>query len=458
MARRRQTTGMPRKNRKSDDTPENSGFIDNFLGNPQSRAEREEALNRLIQRGTAGIVALVVIIIASVLIYDLAIVPQLPVATVNGERITVGEFRQRVAFEQTLTLQNYQARINQLQQQAAAFGVDVQQLAQNDPQLTRWQNELSSVDILGNRVIDDMVDDLLIAQEFEALGLSLEDADVEFAQQNFFSFDTTEVALIGVPATATLTPTVSPTPLVSPTPSPTPLPTNTPTVVPTNTPDPEATPEMTAEATAEAEVTGTVEIPPTPTTSQTEAFENYEESVGFFEDNVLQGEVNRGTLENFWEREAIRTAVADAIAGDIEMAIYANVRHILVETEEEATAVITALQEGESFALLARAQSTDTGSGQRGGELGWQPIDLYVEPFANAVRDAEIGVVLDPVESEFGFHIIQVNAREEREVTDQVESQIQQSRFGNWLEGQRETAEDAGNVTINENWTDFLDG
>lgn len=458
MARRRQTTGMPRKNRKQGDEQGDPTLFDRLLGNPESRAEREAALNRLIQRVTAGIAGLVVFIIAAVLIYDLAIVPQLSVATVNGERITVGEFRQRVAFEQTLVIQNYQSRLSQLQQQAQAFGVDVAQLAQNDPQITRWQNELNSIDVLGNRVIDDMVDDLLIAQEFEAQGLSLEDADVEFAQQSFFGFDPTEVALIGTPATPTLTPTVSPTPLVSPTPSPTPLPTNTPTVTPSPTPNAEATAEATPEVTAQSEVTELPEIPPTPTTSQTEAFENYEESVELFRDSIVTGDVNNATLNAFWEREAIRTAVADIIAGDIEMATYANARHILVDTEEEANEVFTALQSGESFALLARARSIDTGSGQRGGELGWQPIDLYVEPFANAVQDAEIGVVLQPVESEFGWHIIQVNAREEREVTDQVESQIQQSRFGTWLENRRTEAEDAGNVNINENWTDFLEG
>lgn len=456
MARRRQTTGMPRKDRQKDETPENPSLLDNLLGNPKTRAERESALNSLIQRAVAIIVAIIVVIVVGSLVYDQVIVPQLTVATVNGETISVGEFRNRVDFERALTIQNYNIRVSQLQQQAQAFGMDVNQLAQQDQQLTQWQQELQSDDILGNRVINDMVNDLLIKQEFESQGLTIDDAQIDFARQEFFGFDPTQVAMIGTPATATVTATVSPTPLVSPTPSSTPLPTNTPTVMPSPTVDPEATAEVTAEVTDVAEVTEQPTIPPTPTTSQTEAFENYEESIELFEQSVRDAEASQAGINAFWEREAIRLAVADSIVGDIETTLYANARHILVETEEEATEILTALQSGESFATLAQARSLDTGSGQRGGELGWQPIDLYVAPFAEAIRMGEVGVLLDPVETEFGWHIIQVIATEEREVTDQVEAQVQQSRFGTWLENYREESETADNISINENWPDFL--
>ncbi|MGJ3240546.1 MAG: peptidylprolyl isomerase [Anaerolineae bacterium] len=452
MARRRQTTGMPRKDRQKDDIPENPSFLDNLLGNPTTRAEREDALNRLIQRGIASIVGVIVVVVLAILAYEFLVVPQLTVATVNDDRITVGEFRQRVDFERALTVQNYNIRVNQLQQQAQSFGVDVNQLAQQDQQLTRWGQELQSDDILGNRVINEMVDDLLIAQEFEAQSLTLDDAQIDFARQEFFGFDPTQAALIGTPATATVSPTPSATPLVSPTPSPTPLPTNTPTVLPSPIVDPEAT----AEVTEAAEVTEQPTIPPTPTTSQTEAFENYEESIELFEESVINAEASRAGLEAFWEREAIRLTVQQSIVGEIETALHANARHILVDTEAEALAIIDALQAGESFAALAQAQSTDTGSAQRGGELGWQPIDLYVAPFADAIRDGEIGALLGPVESQFGFHIIQVIATEERPVSEQVVQQLTQSRFNTWLEDRREEADAADAIAINQNWPDLL--
>ncbi len=457
MAKKRQTTGMPRKDRLKDESAENPSLIDNLLGNPTSRVERDNALNQLIQRSVAAIVGLIVVVIVGILVYDFAVVPQLSVASVNGDRITIGEFRDRVDFERALTIQNYNLRISQLQQQAQAFGMDVNQLAQQDQQITRWGQELQSDDILGNRVLDDMVNELLIQQEFDAENLTLDETQIESARQGFFGFDPTQVALIGTPATATIVPTVQPTALVSATPSPTPLPTNTPTTVPSPTVDPEATVdvEVTADVDA-AEVTEQPTIPPTPTTSQTEAFENYEESVDLFEQSVVDAEASRSGLESFWEREAVRIALQDNMFGNIETTLYANVRHILVETEAEANEIVAALRDGESFALLAQARSTDTGSGQRGGELGWQPVDFYVAEFANAIRNAEVGVLQDPVESEFGYHIIQVIDTEERDVEGQTVDQLQQSRFSTWLQDRREAAEEAGEITINDNWPSFL--
>lgn len=456
MAKKRQTTGMPRKDRQKDESAENPSLLDNLLGNPTTRVQREDALNQLIQRFVAAIVGIIIVIIAGFIIYDFAVVPQLTVASVNGDRITVGEFRDRVDFERALTIQNYNLRISQLQQQAQAFGMDVNQLAQQDQQITRWGQELQSDDILGNRVLDDMVNELLIQQAFDENNLTLEDSQIEEARQSFFGFDPTQVALIGTPATATVVPTAQPTALVTATPSPTPLPTNTPTTVPSPTVDPEATAEVTADADM-AEVTEQPTIPPTPTTSQTEAFENYEESVELFEQSVVDAEASRSGLTSFWEREAVRTQLEEALFGGIETTLYANVRHILVDTEEEANEIVAALRDGESFALLAQARSTDTGSGQRGGELGWQPIDFYVAPFANAIREAEIGVLQDPVESEFGFHIIQVIDAEERDVEGQTVDQLLQSRFATWLQDRREAAEEAEEIAINDNWPSFLD-
>lgn len=454
MARKRQTTGMPKKDRNKDDALENAGFIDNFLGNPKSRAEREQALNRLIQRSVMIIVGIIVVLMAAILIYQLAVVPQLSVATVNGERITVGQFRQRVDFERAIAIQSYNARASQLQQQAQIFGMDVNQLAQQDQQFMALSQELQDDDILGNRVLDDMINEILIQQEFDTLGLSVDESQIDSARQDFFGFDPTEVSMIGTPATATLSPTPSSTPLVSPTPSPTPLPTNTPTLTPEPTLDPEATAETTAEATVE--VTEAATIPPSPTTSQTEAYENYEESLDLFEQNVVDAESSRAALELFWEREAIRLSVQEAIVGEIETTLYANARHILVETEEEANEIVVALQSGESFALLAQARSSDTGSGQRGGELGWNPVGFYVPEFSEALRTGEIGTLIGPVETDFGFHIIQIIAREDREVDAQTLEQLQFSIFGTWIENRREEIEAEDGITINDNWPDFL--
>ncbi len=150
---------------------------------------------------------------------------------------------------------------------------------------------------------------------------------------------------------------------------------------------------------------------------------------------------------------ALRSAVADTLAGntetvgDSETTLYADVRHILVETEEAAQDIIDALNAGESFAELAKAVSTDTGSGANGGELDWAPISNYVEPFANAVRDAEIGAFVGPVESDFGFHVIQVRAKENREADQAQIDRAKDLQLTAWLEEVRTAAEGTYSTT-----------
>jgi parvulin-like peptidyl-prolyl isomerase len=85
-------------------------------------------------------------------------------------------------------------------------------------------------------------------------------------------------------------------------------------------------------------------------------------------------------------------------------------RHILVRTQQEADEVFALLQDGADFTALAIERSQDPGSGAQGGGLGPQQRGAFVPPFDEAVWSASAGVVLAPVESEYGFHIIEVTS------------------------------------------------
>jgi len=460
MAKRRQTTGLPKKQRSSSpDTIENPTFIDGLLGNPRTRAEREEALNRLIIRSIIAISAVFVIVFAILIINDQLIVPNQTVAIVNGENITVREFRERVRFERALVSQQMNSRIAAAQQQATQFGVDVNQLLQNDQQFLGLQREFSVPDLLGQRVINEMVNDKLIEQEAQSRNITVDANLIEGEINDFFGFDPTQVALVGTPATATPTATITATPLVSPTPAPTAFPTAT--AVPVEE-TPEATPEAEstadAESTAEATEDALAQAPtlaPSPTPSQDDLREQFEENVELFSENIRDvGEVGQAAVDAFFERQARRTALQNTISGTEDMALYANVRHILVDTDDEAQNIIEALEAGESFAALAQALSTDTGSGSNGGELGWQAVAQYVPEFADAIREAPIGEVVGPVESEFGFHVIQVRAREEREVEGALAESVRDADFERWLENFRE--ENEPNIEIFDTWPNFV--
>ena len=84
-------------------------------------------------------------------------------------------------------------------------------------------------------------------------------------------------------------------------------------------------------------------------------------------------------------------------------------RHILVESEETARELLTELEDGVSFSELAEAHSTDRGSAQRGGDLGWFEAGRMVPAFSDAVQRLEPGeTTTDPVESRFGWHLIRL--------------------------------------------------
>jgi len=86
-----------------------------------------------------------------------------------------------------------------------------------------------------------------------------------------------------------------------------------------------------------------------------------------------------------------------------------KVRHILVDKEDEAKAIIDQLNKGADFAKLAKEKSKDPGSKDNGGELDWGPAGRYVKPFADAVMSLKKGeTTKTPVKTDFGYHVIQV--------------------------------------------------
>lgn len=102
--------------------------------------------------------------------------------------------------------------------------------------------------------------------------------------------------------------------------------------------------------------------------------------------------------------------------------------HILVATEEEANALKAELAGGADFAELAKAKSTDTGSGANGGDLGWFGLGMMVKPFEDAVVGAKVGEVTGPVKTDFGYHLILVKETRiaEKPTLDQLRDELAQ--------------------------------
>ena len=84
-------------------------------------------------------------------------------------------------------------------------------------------------------------------------------------------------------------------------------------------------------------------------------------------------------------------------------------RHILVEKEEDAKAILAQLKAGAKFEDLAKKNSKDPGSAENGGDLDWANPGNYVPEFSQALTKLEKGQTTDvPVKSQFGYHIIKL--------------------------------------------------
>ena len=122
-------------------------------------------------------------------------------------------------------------------------------------------------------------------------------------------------------------------------------------------------------------------------------------------------------------------------------------RHILVEKEDEAKAIIASLQKGGSFEDIAKKQSKDPGSGANGGDLDWANASSYVPEFSEAMTKLKKGeLTTTPVKSQFGYHVIRLDDTRAaqlpplEELRPQIAQQMAQQRLGEFQENLRKKA------------------
>ena len=122
-------------------------------------------------------------------------------------------------------------------------------------------------------------------------------------------------------------------------------------------------------------------------------------------------------------------------------------RHILVEKEDDAKAIIAGLKKGDKFEDLAKKMSKDPGSGANGGDLDWANASSYVPEFSAAMTKLEKGqLAAEPVKSQFGWHVIRLDdVRDAKlpsfeEVKPQMTQQMTQQKLAQFQEELRKKA------------------
>ena len=373
----------------------------------RARAERERIQRNWI---LGGIIA-ITLTVAGLLFYGVIGIFITPVATVNAEKISTNDFRGRVRLAQAET-------VNQ-----AIF----------QQQLERLPVLLADVEGVGQRVLNQMIDDVLIRQEVEARGGSVTEAEIEKAMAEAFGYfpDGTPTSFPTFTPDPTITALASITPTITEGPSPTPEPSQTPGPSPTVT----STPTTFPTATEYTEDAYLVNLENT--------IEGLNDQFGITEKdfrNQFISQLYRRKLFEFFEAEESREKE------------HIQARHILVEDEELANLVLELLAEGSEWEDLALEYSLDESNKDRGGELGWFPRGLMVPEFEDAVFAGEVNEILGPIETSFGFHLIEILGRELRDLEDYSHQLAVQSTYNNWLIDIHRTAA----IVISKNWLDRI--
>jgi peptidyl-prolyl cis-trans isomerase C len=149
----------------------------------------------------------------------------------------------------------------------------------------------------------------------------------------------------------------------------------------------------------------------------------FAKKVAYYRDKVLMEDLLGKVAKDAASDAAIQKTYDD-VAKQQKPEEEVRARHILVESEPDAQAALKRVKGGEDFTKVANEMSKDPGS--KGGELGWFTRDRMVPEFAEAAFKMQPGQISDPVKSQFGWHIIQVEERRQKQFPglDQVRDQV----------------------------------
>lgn len=383
----------------------------------------------------ATVAVLVVGLLAGGAIFEFGIQPRQVLATVNGVKITRGDYWKLRRFSLGTQIAQYQFFSSQDPQQYAAL---IQQLQQ---QLRTVKTDAPDSDTLQG-----MVDDIIVQQKMGDLGLSISNDDLNnYINDNFapglvntptptttvnptvraWATETASAAFATATAQANGTPRSGTpgTPGANGTPG---TPVATPTT-PAATPGTPGTPE------------GTPSVSPTATISRDQAIATATAGYKSYLDDIKKAvDMSRDDYLRLVARPQIaRQKVTAKLTGEIKD-VQPQVRavHILLATKEGAEqARQKILADPGSFAQVALQQSTDTATNQNGGDLGWFPRGVMVKPFEDAAFSLPLNQVSEPVQSQFGWHLIKVIEKDDnRPLAEAVLTSIKDGAFQKWLD------------------------
>ncbi len=342
--------------------------------------KREEQQALYIYIGLGAVALIILLLLALGLYQEFYAKPASPVAIVGSTPIRTDAYQKRVRLERYNLKRNKEALESQKTLLDPQKEEDKYYIQLIDTQLQLLQSRLENVGLL---VLEEMIEEELIRQKAAEEGVTVSAEEVQLYIERLFGYERNPPTPTPTPVTATLTITETPTP------SPSPM-------------------------------------------SEEDFQKLYQSFLAILNKEAgISEQEYRDMVAVSLLREKLRQVLADKVPTTAEQV---HVRHILLDSEEEAKKVLEELRQGADFAELARKYSKDEETKENGGDLGWLPKGEMEPAFDAAAFSLKVGEISDVIRTSRGYHIIKVEGHEmDRELDPEYLAKRRASALDDWL-------------------------
>jgi parvulin-like peptidyl-prolyl isomerase len=384
-----------------------------------ARAERE----RIQVRWLLGVIIAIAVVAIGILVYgwiDSAYTqPKKTVVTVNDDTITQGEFQGRVRIHQRELL----GQLNSYTQMEQLFASDPQTLASIQELQNQIRTQLAYPELIGQEVIYSMIRETLIRQEAEKMGIHVLPEEIERQLQHNFGF----------------------------------YPEGTPTPFPTPTLDATRVAAIAAASESTPEPSPTSTLPQTPFPTATPyVLEAYEVDYEQFLDSLSDFGISESDFFVYIEAQLLEEKVREQFDPEIDrMAEHVLLQHILIFDEEIAQEALEQLESGNAWDDIVLEYTEDQNSRESSGDLGWKTLDdmvRFLGQMGLAAFSAQVDEVVGPIESQYGWHLLRIVDRQDREILEAAYQEAVDNAFEAWIDDLTTEAE----IIVVDDWQNHL--
>jgi len=388
-------------------SPQNKKFI--------AQKQKEDLQKRIIIIATISVLVIVFGLVIYGVLDRYVLTPKQSVITIEGESIKADEFEQQVRWQR----RNRIIEIDQILAYIQQLGATPEAYAYFEDSLNLTFTQLQEPLLIGQEVLQALSQELILRVEADKMGIKINKARIDQEIEEAF----------GYYAAGTPTP-------------------ETPLEVPDTTGADQDEAQDADDSQTSPDPTATPLLVPTEYTE--DLFKsNYQE----FLDSLKSDGINEDTIRDIVRMAVIREEVRNAVTADVDpIQEQVWIQHILVEDEDTALEILDRIAEGEEFDALAAEYSLDQSNADIGGDLGWFGRGMMVPPFEDAAFALETGEISEPVQTDFGWHILKSNGKDDIPLESYAYEQLRDQTFAEWL-----TEKEAEYVPeISENWTKFV--